>query len=464
MTIIPRIRYTKVSFYMPTYRITRDESGEKVFRVSEINRAVRMVLEEGWANIWIEGELSDVIIASSGHCYFALNDEERPAQLRGVMFRSDLVRAKAEIVDGARVRMRGTLSLFEPRGSYQLIARAALPAGIGDLQQQFEKVRKKLEAEGLLAEERKRPLPLLPRVIGVVTSGSGAALHDIIRVTSERCPVRIVLSPCLVQGVEAPQSIIAALEAIQKLPELEVVIIGRGGGSADDLNAFNNEDVARAIAMCRVPIVSAVGHEVDITIADLVADVRAATPSNAAEITVPERDALIADLETQRRALERSMEVVMMSHRLVLDRLSRKLRDPREALAAYNARLQSLGNRMAQTIQRRLVSERARLQELSLRLSRRDPRLVTAQQRAALAGLDSRLQALSRHIYASQRARLAELSSRLQALSPLDVLSRGYAIALHEKTGKALLRASEAETGDRVTIRLYQGELKTKVE
>jgi exodeoxyribonuclease VII large subunit len=440
------------------------QNGEKVFRVSELNRAVRLLLEEGWANIWVEGELSDVVTAASGHCYFTLNDEERPAQLRGVMFRSDAARAKADLADGARVRMRGSLSLFEPRGSYQLIARIALPAGLGELQMQFERVRKKLEAEGLFAEERKRDLPLLPRVIGVVTSASGAALQDIIRVTSQRCPVRIVVSPCLVQGAEAPQSIVAALQAVQKLSDLELVIIGRGGGSAEDLSAFNNEDVARAIAACRVPIVSAVGHEVDISIADLVADVRAATPSNAAELAVPEREVLVEQLESQQRALERNMEVVLMGHRLTLDRLSRKLTDPREALAQYHQRLQSLQNRMIQALRKTLASDRTGLQQLSLRLTRRDPRLVAAQQRAILAGLNSQLRALVKHISASRRAELSALSSRLQALSPLDVLRRGYAIALHDKTGKALIQAEDAEKGDRLTVRLHRGKLNAIVD
>lgn len=446
------------------HKATNGHNSEKVFRVAEINRAVRLMLEERWDNIWIEGELSDVTLAASGHCYFTLNDEERPAQLRGVMFRGDLYRAKADLVDGARVRMRGSLSLFEPRGSYQLIARNALPAGLGDLQLEFERVRKKLEAEGLLAPERKRALPLLPRLIGVVTSVSGAALQDIIRVTTARCPVRIVLSPCLVQGTEAPQSIVAALQAVQKLPDLDLVIIGRGGGSAEDLNAFNKEEVARAIASCRVPIVSAVGHEIDITISDLVADVRAATPSNAAEIAVPQKDLLVNELEKQRRALERNLEVVLMGHRLQLDRLSRKLRDPREMLSAYQQRLQSLQNRIAQSMQKRLVAGRADLQQLTLRLTRKDPRLVAAQQRAALVGLTSQLISLSRHISAKRRAELSELASRLQALSPLDVLSRGYAIALHKETGKALLSAADAEKGDRLTIRLHRGELGAVVE
>ena len=259
-------------------------SEERVYRVSQLNRVVRSLLEDRFMNVWVEGELSDVKHAASGHVYATLNDEEEPSQIRVVIFKNDARRSKAKLEDGARVKLQGQLSLFTPRGSYQMIARIAVPYGLGELHAQFERVRVRLEADGLLAPERKRPLPLLPRVIGLVTSEHGAALHDIVRVAHQRSPVRLVLSPCLVQGAQAPQSIIDALEQVQRLPDLDIVIVGRGGGSAEDLVAWNDERLARAIARCRVPVVSAVGHEVDVSISDLVADVRAATPSNAAEL------------------------------------------------------------------------------------------------------------------------------------------------------------------------------------
>ncbi|HKP61315.1 MAG TPA: exodeoxyribonuclease VII large subunit, partial [Polyangiales bacterium] len=269
---------------------------DTVYRVAQLNREVRSALERKYGSVWVAGELSDVTHAASGHVYFTLNDEQEPAQVRGVMFGNDARRSKARLVDGSRVKLLGQLSLFTPRGSYQLIARLALPQGLGDLHANFERVRLKLEAEGLLAPERKRKLPHLPRILGVVTSRQGAALHDIVRCAQSRCPLRIVVSPCQVQGPDAPVSIVAALEMIQHLRRLDVVIVGRGGGAAEDLVAFNDERVARAIAACRVPVISAVGHEVDVSIADLVADVRAATPSNAAELAVPERRTLQAEL------------------------------------------------------------------------------------------------------------------------------------------------------------------------
>ncbi len=437
---------------------------EKVFRVSQLNRAVRGVLEERWGNVWVEGELSDVTKAASGHVYFTLNDEEEPAQLRVVMFKNDARRSKAKLEDGARVKLQGQLSLFTPRGSYQLIARLAVPFGLGELHAQFERVRKRLEADGLLAPERKRPLPKLPRVLGVVTSSSGAALHDIIRVAQSRCPLRIVVSPCLVQGNDAPVSIVAALEAIQLLPELDVVIVGRGGGAAEDLIAFNDERVARAIAACRVPTVSAVGHEVDISIADLIADIRAATPSNAAEIVVPDRRALLAELHAAERAIERAAEVRLGRDRLRLERLAQHLGDPRTALSAVRARIEALRTRLLQSFTARVKRERASLHARAERLARLDPRLLLAEKRALLVRLHTQVASVGRPLLMARRGQLAEAAARLDALSPLGILARGYAIAMHEPTGKALLRASDAAAGDILQVRLHQGALRARVE
>ena len=323
----------------------QDHGDERVFRVSEVNRAVRFTLEDNWANVLIEGELSDVRRAK-GHVYFTLNDEEDPAQLRGVMFQSDVRRTKAPLQDGSRIRFRGTLSLYTARGQFQLIARSAKLAGEGDLAAQFRKLRAKLEAEGLLDPERKRDLPELPRVVGVVTSRTGAALRDIIRVASERCPVQVLVADCRVQGEEAPQSIVSALELIQRVDDLDVVIVSRGGGSAEDLWAFNDEGVARAIAACRVPVVSGVGHEVDVTIADLVADVRAATPSNAAEIVVPEREALLRDVRSLERRLNQALDNRIGGLRLRLERLLRPLYGARRVMAPVRERLAELHQRL----------------------------------------------------------------------------------------------------------------------
>jgi len=442
----------------------QDHDGEeRVFRVAEVNRAVRFTLEDNWANVLVEGELSDVRHAK-GHVYFTLNDEEDPAQLRGVMFASDARRTKAPLEDGARIRFRGKLSLYTARGQFQLIARAAKLAGEGDLAAQFRKLRAKLEAEGLLDSERKRPLPELPRVVGVVTSRTGAALRDIIRVASERCPVQILVADCRVQGEDAPGSIVSALELIQRVGNLDVVIVSRGGGSAEDLWAFNDEGVARAIAACRVPVVSGVGHEVDVTIADLVADVRAATPSNAAEIVVPEREALVRDVQSLERRLSQALDNVVGSLRLRLERLLRPLYGARRVIAPIHERLADLHERLMRQDprsvlrrdQRQLAAWTARLRDAG--------RLPVRRRRERLVALRFTLQGRGRPMVREARASYAELCAQLDALSPLRVLERGYAIALHESTGRAVRSQSEVKEGDRLRVRVFDGEFGAKVE
>jgi exodeoxyribonuclease VII large subunit len=414
--------------------------------------------------VWIEGELGEVSRAASGHVYFTLCDEKEPAQLRGVMFRSDARRAKAKLESGARVRMRGTLSLYEARGAFQLIARAAIPTGDGDLAAQFERVRRKLEAEGLFAVERKRALPMLPRTVGVVTSAHGAALHDVVRVARGRCPVRIVVADCRVQGDTAAPTIVAALEAIQRLPDLDVVIVTRGGGSAEELSVFNDERVARAVFDCRVPVVSGVGHEVDVSICDLVADLRAATPSNAAELVVPDAQALSRTLEASTRSLERALDGRLAAERLRLERLGRRLSDPRHALGAFRRRLDVVSQKLGGLVRRQLTAQRAVLAQHTTRLGRHDPRAQLARDRRALEALHTRLAGLGRQTVQHRRGKLAELLARLDAMSPVKVLARGYAIALHERTGKALLSSDDVEVGERIRVRLSHGELRALVE
>ncbi|UCF47765.1 MAG: exodeoxyribonuclease VII large subunit [Myxococcales bacterium] len=442
----------------------QDHDGEeRVFRVSEVNRAVRFTLEDNWANVLIEGELSDVRRAK-GHVYFTLNDEEDPAQLRGVMFQSDVRRTKAPLEDGARIRFRGTLSLYTARGQFQLIARSAKLAGEGDLAAQFRKLRAKLEAEGLLDPETKRSLPELPRVVGVVTSRTGAALRDIIRVASERCPVKILVADCRVQGDEAPASIVSALQLIQRVDNLDVVIVSRGGGSAEDLWAFNDETVARAIAACRVPVVSGVGHEVDVTIADLVADVRAATPSNAAEIVVPEREALLRDVRSLERRLNQALDNRIGGLRLRLERLLRPLYGARRVMDPVRERLAELRQRLM-GLDPRSVLRRDRRELAALTTKLRDAgRLPIRRRRDRLVALQFNLRGRGRPMVRDARAAYAELCAQLDALSPLRVLERGYAIAMHESTGRAIHSKSEVKEGDRLRIRVSDGEFGAKVE
>jgi len=442
----------------------QDHDGdERVFRVSEVNRAVRLTLEDNWANVLIEGELSDVRRAK-GHVYFTLNDEEDPAQLRGVMFQSDVRRTKAPLEDGARIRFRGTLSLYTARGQFQLIARSAKLAGEGDLAAQFRKLRAKLEAEGLLDPARKRPLPELPRVVGVVTSRTGAALRDIIRVASERCPVRILVADCRVQGEAAPASIVSALDLIQRVDDLDVVIVSRGGGSAEDLWAFNDEGVARAIATCRVPVVSGVGHEVDVTIADLVADVRAATPSNAAEIVVPERETLLRDVRVLERRLNQALDNRIGGFRLRLERLLRTLYGARRVMTPVRERLAELHQRLMRLDPRSVLRHDQRQLAVLIAKLRDAGRLPVRRRRDRVVALRFRLRGRGRPMVHEARAGYAELCAQLDALSPLRVLERGYAIALHESTGRAVRSQSEVKEGDRLRVRVSDGEFGAKVE
>ena len=442
----------------------QDHDGdERVFRVSEVNRAVRFTLEDNWANVLIEGELSDVRRAK-GHVYFTLNDEEDPAQLRGVMFQSDVRRTKAPLEDGARIRFRGTLSLYTARGQFQLIARSAKLAGEGDLAAQFRKLRAKLEAEGLLDPARKRPLRELPRVVGVVTSRTGAALRDIIHVASERCPVRILVADCRVQGEDAPGSIVSALDLIQRVDDLDVVIVSRGGGSAEDLWAFNDEGVARAIATCRVPVVSGVGHEVDVTIADLVADVRAATPSNAAEIVVPERETLLRDVRVLERRLNQALDNRIGGFRLRLERLLRTLYSARRVMTPVRERLAELHQRLMRLDPRSVLRHDQRQLAVLIAKLRDAGRLPVRRRRDRVVALRFRLRGRGRPMVHEARAGYAELCAQLDALSPLRVLERGYAIALHESTGRAVRSQSEVKEGDRLRVRVSDGEFGAKVE
>jgi exodeoxyribonuclease VII large subunit len=462
------------------------EHAPRVLKVSELNRVARFSLEERFPDVWVEGELVDVSRPASGHVYFTLCDTESPAQVRGVMYRSDVQRARARLENGVRVRLRCSLTLYEPRGSFQVLARVALPAGEGDRAAELLRVKEALAKDGLFDPSKKRALPRFPRVIGVVTSRDGAAIHDVIRVASRRLGVRIVLVHCQVQGAEAPLSILRALRMVQLVPALDVVIIARGGGASEDLSAFDDERVARAVAACPVPTVSGVGHEVDVTMVDLVADARAATPSNAAEIAVPEAAQLRAELESKERALARALDQQIAQERLRIERAVRKLIDPRRRLAAKGHALSALHAALERAVARRLGEEHRALDRLRARLAVHEPRARLLHDREKLRALEERLVRSMEGVLESRRrvllgderalrgcgpdiarrgrSELGHLVSKLDALSPLGILARGYAIAIHEPTRKALVCADDAKPGDRIAIRVHEGSLDAVVE
>jgi len=466
-------------------RVQSEKSEARVWSVGQLNRQVRASLEKHFDDVRVTGEISDCCKATSGHVYFTLSDPREPAQVRAVMFRTDARLVQALLKNGEAVCVRGTLTLYQPRGGYQLIVRELTAFGTGGLRKQLERLVAKLRAEGLLDEARKRTLPRYPRAVGVVTSRTGAALQDILRVAAKRFPVDIVVAPCTVQGFEAPRSIVTAIELVQKVRRVELIIVGRGGGSAEDLVAFNDESVARAIAQCRVPVVSAVGHEVDVTLADLVADVRAATPSHAAEQVLADLDAVHDELRARQRGLERSMELTVGRRRLELHRLMRSFA-PDQRLHQVRRKIQTLLHRAQVALQHRLRREREQVRRTQLVLSQHDPRRILALRRAVLQAQRNKLSALCVSKIQVQHAKLqtlqtalqrraeralerkqavfAERMAQLHALSPLRVLERGYAVArLDGMEGAVITRSSQAHAGQVIHLRLRAGALLTQV-
>ena len=451
----------------------------RIYRVGELNREARDLLEEAYGRIWVEGELSEVRRHGSGHVYFTLNDPKEVAQLRGVMFRSDARRAKATLERGTAIRFQGSVSLYPERGQYQLVARVALPAGAGDLHAQLERLKAKLAAEGLMSTERKRSLPRYPSLVGVVTSAEGAAMHDIVRVSEGRFPARLLVSDCRVQGESAPREIVNAIRRLERVEGLDVIIVARGGGSGEDLWAFNHETVARAVAAARVPVVVGVGHETDVTLADLVADMRAATPSNAAELVLPEYGRVLEALADLNHRLERAAAAHIDRKRLGLARIDRRMGGPRADLrrarhsldqaafalgVAMRARarqrlasLTAMDSRLAQhDVRRSLANHRNRLGHLHGELRRLiAPTVLQSRRRfdRALAQCDGFASSLVRE----RREELELLTARLESMSPYRVLERGYAIVVHQ--GAALTDAERTRPGDPLEIRLHQGSL-----
>ena len=436
----------------------------EVLSVSGLGRALKSTIERGFdQKVLVEGEALGVKASPTGHLYFTLKDEVEDASVDVVMYKATLTpRVRQLVQNGARIRLRGKPVYWSPRGRLQFVADRADLAGVGALLAAVEKLKAKLDAEGLFARERKRALPAEPRIVGVVTSRTGAVIHDIRKVAFRRGGAHMMLSPATVQGAGAPASIVAALAMLVRVPNVDVIIIGRGGGSLDDLMAFNDEAVVRAIAACPVPIVSAVGHEVDVTLADFAADVRAATPSQAAEFCVPDRAARRATLLELRARLLRAARTSTEYRRLLIERASRKLDDPRLAVAhaqsALDDRAFALSRRAAM-----LVPPRAqRLSALTARLLAQQPQGRISRQRATLDALYIRACEAQRRAHALRVAQCREVAARLDALSPLAVLGRGYALARTE-SGKLVRRAKDTAPGDVLQLRLEDGEVRARV-
>jgi exodeoxyribonuclease VII large subunit len=434
-----------------------------VYSVADLDRRLKRAVEAAAADVWVEGEVSGAKPAASGHVYFTLKDEKEEASIDCVMYRSASVRARQLLVDGARVQLRGRATVWAPRGRLQFTAEQARPAGRGALLEALEVLKAKLLAEGLFAPEKKRPLPADPSVIGVVTSASGAAIHDIVKVAFRRGAVRIILSPTLVQGQGAAARVIDAIDRLERVAAVEVVIIGRGGGSADDLMVFNDESVVRRVAACRVPVVSAVGHEVDVTLTDLAADARAATPSQAAELVVPDNEAQKGVLAQAGVRLLRAMRGRIGEDRAALSQLRGGFGTFRMALVEHGQSLDDAAQRITDAVRRAEGRRRAGAERLMRLLVARHPRAVAARSRGVLGSLEIRLRSALATLVEADRASLGARAARLDALSPLGVLARGYAIATTDD-GRAVRSSSEVDVGERLHVRVHLGRLLTRVE
>jgi exodeoxyribonuclease VII large subunit len=436
-----------------------------VYSVSRLNREARALLERGFATIWIEGELSNFARPASGHWYFSLKDAT--AQVRCAMFRQRNMNVSFAPRDGAQVLGRGRVSLYEPRGDYQLIIDHMEEAGEGALRRQFEELKARLQKAGLFAEEHKRALPPVPRRIGVITSPTGAALRDILHILKRRFPaIPVLIYPVPVQGAAAAPAITQALNEAGQRADCDVIILARGGGSLEDLWAFNDEALARAIYDCPIPVVTGIGHEIDFTIADFVADRRAPTPSGAAEIVVPDQRAWLqafADVRSHILRLTRSL-LARRGESLVW--LTRRLQQthPGARLAQQTQRLDDLSERLRLAVRHTLDGKRSQTAELWAHLRRLSPEHQVAARSAELATLALRLRANAARRIESARARLEVSMRALHAVSPLATLERGYAVVTREADATLLRSSRTARPADRVRIRLTDGSVRAVIE
>jgi exodeoxyribonuclease VII large subunit len=433
----------------------------RILAVAELVRAARQTMESRFGDVRVEGEVSGCKRSANGHLYFTLKDTE--AQLDCVMYARDAGRLKFRLGDGQLVRCRGKLTIYEGRGRFQLQVASIEPAGAGALALAFEALKQKLLDEGLFDSERKRPLPFLPRRIGVVTSRQGAVIRDIVRVAHRRFPVPILLSPTPVQGEGAAASIAAALVALCQVPNVDVIILARGGGSMEDLWAFNDEALARAIAACPLPTISAIGHETDFTIADFVADVRAPTPSAAAELAVPVAAELLSEIQVLAGRLGRGLLGQVGARRLALERARTRLGDPRRLIDDRRQALDELAERASRALGNACSSRRKELQTVEGRLLRAHPQRRIADQRMAIGLLERRLTRMGSQLLTGRRRALEALTGKLDALSPLKVLDRGYSLA-RGPDGSVLRSQQGLSTGDTVTVTLRDGDLRTRIE
>ena len=438
-------------------------SREQVYSVSELNRLARQLLEQDLPRMWVSGEISNLARPASGHLYFSLKDER--AQIRCALFKGASRGLDFVPANGMQVLVRGRVSLYEPRGDYQLIADHLEAAGEGLLRRRLEELKQKLAAAGLFDADRKQPLPALPTSIGVITSPSGAAVRDILHILKRRFPaIPVIIYPVQVQGEQAKFDIARAFETATRRAECEVLILARGGGSLEDLWAFNEEIVAQAIAACPIPVVSGVGHEIDFTIADLVADVRAPTPSGAAELVVPDSRDWLRHLQAlERRAALASARTLATTHARQQQLAARLARcHPGYQLRQNAQRLDELRHQLSAALGNRLALDALRIDNALHRLQRVSPVMQLRLAAERITAIRQRLVAAIRVGLAADGSRLAVLSGRLQTVSPLSTLERGYALVL-DAGGNVVRSAKQLKPGDEISARLADGIVKATV-
>jgi len=433
----------------------------KVFNVSELNRRCKQTLESAFSTVWLEGEVSNFAAPASGHWYFSLKDQK--AQVRCAMFRGKNQSCKIIPEEGMSILVRAKVSLFEPRGEFQLIVEYLEIAGTGELLRQYEELKNKLAAEGLFDPDRKNLITSFNRRIGVITSATGAAIHDVISVIRRRYPLQeLVIYPCLVQGEKAAQQIIRQINTANQRQEVDLLLLVRGGGSLEDLWCFNDESLARTIFASHLPIVSGIGHEVDFTIADFVADLRAPTPSAAAEKTTPDQGELLQKLDALRFRQVQAIEGKILTHNQQLDWLMSRLHSPESIINSRLQQLHLLQHRMKSAVDNRRSILANRFNNIRLRLSQTDPNLKiqNAKQRRLL--LKQRLQQALKSNMADKAHQFREMAIRLNSLSPLTILGRGYSVTTDE-AGNLVTDSANVSVGDNIISRLAEGEIHSQV-
>lgn len=435
-----------------------------IYTVSRLNSEVRLTLELQFQQLWLVGEVSNFVAAASGHWYFSLKDQA--AQVKVAMFKQANRYATVRPQNGQQVLIRARISVYEPRGEYQLLAEFIEPAGAGLLKQQFEQLKAKLAAEGLFAPERKRPLPANPRRVGVITSPTGAAVRDIITVLARRAPgIELIIYPCQVQGETAAAQLRNMLSSAIRRNEVDVLIIGRGGGSIEDLWCFNDEALARAVAECPIPIVSAVGHEIDFALTDFVADVRAATPSAAAELVSPDQSQYLTALTQLQQRLSRAVRRQLAQQQPRLMQLQQRLQQlhPQRRLEQQQQRLDELQLRLQRRMQQHLQTARRQHSYLQQSLQHLSPAKAIKQQQLQLQQLAKRLQQAQLQQLKQHKFNLIQLSKQLHTVSPLATLARGYSIAFDAQQ-QVVTRNSQLAPGDKVMVKLAEGAFEAEVK